>query len=90
MTRSVFGPRYARLREILVDARRKTGLTQIDVAARLRRPQSFVSKVESGERRLDVVELIQYAEAVGADPAELVRDVARTKDSASKGTRRRP
>lgn len=80
MTRSVFGASYARLREILVAARRKSGLTQVDVAAKLHRPQSFVSKVESGERRLDVVELIQFAEAVGANPSQMVEDVARVRD----------
>ncbi len=88
MTRSVFGARYARLRELLVDARRKSGLTQVDVAASLRRPQSFVSKVESGERRLDVVELIQYAEAIGADAPEIVREVGRTKDRTRSSPRR--
>jgi transcriptional regulator with XRE-family HTH domain len=47
----------ARLRE----ARTEAKLTQAQVAARLRRPQSFVSKCESGERRVDVVELLEFA-----------------------------
>jgi ribosome-binding protein aMBF1 (putative translation factor) len=46
---------------ILREARRTTGLTQMEVAAKLRRPQSFVSKSESGERRVDVVELMEFA-----------------------------
>ncbi|HEX7550759.1 MAG TPA: helix-turn-helix transcriptional regulator [Candidatus Methylomirabilis sp.] len=45
----------------LREARLAAGLTQIDVAAKLRRPQSFVSKCESGERRVDVVELTEFA-----------------------------
>jgi transcriptional regulator with XRE-family HTH domain len=46
-----------RLRQARIDA----GLTQADAAARLKRPQSFVSKCESGERRVDVVELAKLA-----------------------------
>jgi transcriptional regulator with XRE-family HTH domain len=88
MTGSVFGARYARLRQVLVDARRRFGLTQVELAAKLGRPQSFVSKVKSGERRIDVVELLQYAEAVGADPAEVVREVVRVADAkAGRGAR---
>lgn len=54
---SVRSQRYQRLLERLVRARTEAGLTQTDVARTLKRPQSWVSKVESGERRLDVVEL---------------------------------
>jgi len=46
----------------LREARRLAGLTQTEVAAQLRRPQSFVSKCESGERRVDVVELAEFAQ----------------------------
>ncbi len=45
----------------LREARLAAGLTQVDVAAKLHRPQSFVSKCESGERRVDVVELTEFA-----------------------------
>lgn len=51
------------LREIREDA----GLRQIDVATRLSQPQSFVSKYESGERRLDLLELEQVCDACGID-----------------------
>jgi len=52
-----------RLRQARIDA----GLTQAEVAAKLRRPQSFVSKCESGERRVDVVELKELAELYKKD-----------------------
>ena len=64
-----------RLRELLTEARSNAGLTQIDVAGRLGRPQSFVSKYESGERRLDVVEFLEVCTAVQADPGKVLRQV---------------
>ena len=48
-------------------------MTQHDVAKRLKRPQSFVAKYEGGERRVDVVEFLQIAEALDADPMALLR-----------------
>ncbi len=51
----------------LREARRAAGLTQAEVAAQLRRPQSFVSKCESGERRVDVVELQEFAQLYKKD-----------------------
>ena len=52
---------YRRFLERLRAARQQAGLTKTEVAARLRQPQSFVSKCESGERRVDVVELLAFA-----------------------------
>ena len=54
-------------------ARERAGLKQSEVAARLALPASYLSKVENGTRRLDVIELIQIAEAMDSDPAELIR-----------------
>ena len=48
---------------------------QADVAGRLGRPQSFVSKYESGERRLDVVEFLEVCAAIQADPVQVIRQV---------------
>lgn len=48
-------------------------MTQVELAARLRRHQSFVSKYERGERRLDVVEFCLVAEALGHDPSGLLK-----------------
>jgi len=73
MPRSRRSPRRARLQEILIEKRNAAGLTQVALAKLLRRPQSFVSKYETGERRLDVIELIEVAEALGADPAAIIR-----------------
>jgi transcriptional regulator with XRE-family HTH domain len=75
MPRSSRSPRQARLQELLASRRAAAGLSQEDVARRLRRPQSFVSKYETGERRLDVVELLEVAEAIGFDPRKLIADL---------------
>jgi DNA-binding transcriptional regulator YiaG len=58
---AAYRQRYRAFLERLQQARRDAGLTQSDVARSLRRPQSFVSKCESGERRIDVVELLEFA-----------------------------
>lgn len=72
MTRSIFSPEYVRLREVLAETRRERGLSQVALAAALDRPQSFVSKYESGERRLDFVEVLEIADMLGLDITELV------------------
>jgi transcriptional regulator with XRE-family HTH domain len=53
--------RYAQFLGKLKQARVEAGLTQVEVAQKLSRPQSFVSKIESGERRVDFVELNELA-----------------------------
>lgn len=58
----------ARLRQ----ARKAAGLRQAQVAARLGVPQSFVAKVEGGERRLDVIDFVRIAQAIEVDPATLI------------------
>jgi transcriptional regulator with XRE-family HTH domain len=57
--------RYSQFLGKLKQARAEAGLTQVEVAGRLKRPQSFVSKIESGERRVDVVELSELAKLYG-------------------------
>lgn len=59
--KSIYTLEYRGLLTRLRNARRGAGLTQAAVAARLSRPQSFVSKVETGERRIDVIELDRFA-----------------------------
>jgi transcriptional regulator with XRE-family HTH domain len=57
----------------MVKARKDAGLTQHELAKRLRRPQSFVAKYEGGERRIDVVEFVTICRAIGANPAKLLK-----------------
>jgi transcriptional regulator with XRE-family HTH domain len=58
---------------MLIESRKGAGLTQADLSQRLKRPQSFVSKYERGERRLDVVEFGNVAKALGIDPLRFLR-----------------
>ena len=67
MTKSVYTQQYRRFRALLIQARKAEGLTQVALAARLERPQSFVSKVERGERRLDVIEFLEVARVLRLD-----------------------
>lgn len=60
------------LMKALIDARHDASLTQVEVAEVLGRPQSFVSKYEQGERRLDVVEFVQVCRAIGVDPVPIL------------------
>jgi transcriptional regulator with XRE-family HTH domain len=76
LTKSVFTPTYARFRELLIEAREERGLTQAGLAERLKRPQSYGSKFERGERRLDVVEYLERANALRIDPLRLLRNLA--------------
>lgn len=69
MTKSLHTPEYVALTRVLVDARKESGLTQQDVADRLGKPQSYIAKIEGGERRLDVVEFANLANALDVDPA---------------------
>ena len=63
------------LGEILVRVREHAGLKQREVADRLGLPASYLSKIEAGTRRLDVIELVRIAEAIGIDPAEIIREL---------------
>ncbi len=67
---------YEQLLARLKSVRKTAGVTQQQLAKRLRRPQSFVSKYETGERRLDVVEYLQVTHALNADPLAIIEELA--------------
>lgn len=66
---------YVRLRTVLRDLRIEAGLTQVDVAERLKMPQSFVSKYENGERTLDMIEVFHVAKALRVPPGVVLERV---------------
>lgn len=75
MRKSNFTWAYKQLLDRLVSARKAVGLTQQQVAEKLQRPQSFVSKVENGERRIDVVELLEFSKLYRTSLPWLLQDV---------------
>jgi transcriptional regulator with XRE-family HTH domain len=71
MPKSVFTEAYASLLEILVSLRKSRGVTQLQLSRRLGKPQPFVSYIERGERRIDVIEFCAIVRALGSDPEEI-------------------
>jgi transcriptional regulator with XRE-family HTH domain len=76
--KSVFTAEYEAFLHSLIYARTEAGMTQQEVADRLNKPQSFVSKYERRERRLDVVEFVRIAKAIGIDPCRIVREIEKS------------
>jgi transcriptional regulator with XRE-family HTH domain len=79
VAKSAFTRKHEHFRRLLAEARRNAGLTQVTLAKKLGRPQSFVSKFESGERRLDVIEFLEVAHALEIDPCRIIADLDRRK-----------
>lgn len=73
MSRGLRDPAYTKLRQRLIAAREKSGLTQVELAGLVSRTQSFVSKYELGERRLDVIDFLSVCRSLKADPLELLK-----------------
>lgn len=67
MTKSVFTDAYPILLELIISARKSAGITQLELATRLNRPQPFISYIERGERRIDVIEFCVIMNALGID-----------------------
>jgi transcriptional regulator with XRE-family HTH domain len=73
MPKSVFTKRYKMFRDEIVKAREGAGLSQEQLAKRMGWDQTYVSKIERGVRRVDVVELIAICEAIGIDAAGFMK-----------------
>lgn len=80
MPKTLGDQRHDELIRFLVERRHISGMKQTELAERMRVYQSFIARLESGQRRVDVVELVKLGEVLGFDPAELVSKLARMKD----------
>lgn len=67
--KTVYSEKYAEFLRLIIQARKNSGMTQQALAQAIGRPQSFVSKYENRERRLDVVEFLMLANALHFEPA---------------------
>lgn len=72
---SVYSDEYQRVINALKKARKEKGITQTQLAEALGKPQSFIAKVESGERRLDVVEFVHLARLVEVDMSSVLNEI---------------
>jgi transcriptional regulator with XRE-family HTH domain len=70
--KSLESARHKALVDLIVQKRKAAGMTQADLAARLGEYQSFIARLESGQRRVDVVEFLDLAEALGFDPIRAI------------------
>jgi transcriptional regulator with XRE-family HTH domain len=77
MARTFASPRHDALRAFLVEKRKKAGLRQVDLAKLLHRGQDYVSYVETGQKLVDVVELMEWADAIGFDPQDAIERLAK-------------
>lgn len=75
MPKTIFGGAHPHLVEVLAEAREKSGLTQAELAKVLGKDQTFISIIERGQRRVDVLEFVALARAMGADPKRLFAEV---------------
>jgi transcriptional regulator with XRE-family HTH domain len=79
VSRTLSSPRHHALARFIRAERKNAGLTQADVAKQLRRYQSFVAAVEMGQRRIDVVELLDFATTIGFDARDAISAMLRAK-----------
>jgi transcriptional regulator with XRE-family HTH domain len=68
----------------LIRARKAAGLTQRDVAAKLGKPPSFVGKIEAIERNIGLLEFLEWCEAIGIEPTEILPEAVRDAPAHSK------
>lgn len=78
MPRSLRSKRHKRLVELLAHYRREADLKQSEVAEALGRHQPFIANIESGQRRVDIIELLELAEILQFDPHELLAELMKT------------
>lgn len=75
MPKTVFTGSHKILIDALIEARKKAGLSQVDLGNRIGRNQKFISLIESSQRRIDVIEFCYYSRAMGRDPLEILEGI---------------
>ena len=70
--KTIYSPEYDRIVAVLREIREQAGLSQAELAKRLLRPRTFVTKCELGERRIDLLEWLRFCQACQVEPAEFL------------------
>lgn len=81
MARTFASPRHDALAEFLAKKRKAAGLKQADLAKRLKRGQDYISDVETGQKVVGVVELMEWAEAIGFDARDAIKTLYKLQKS---------
>lgn len=72
--------RHRRLVELLIAERKSAGIRQAELARRVGKTQTFVARIEAGQRRIDAIELLSLCRIIGVDPIRVVRKVLKIED----------
>jgi transcriptional regulator with XRE-family HTH domain len=75
MPRTLRTPRHEALRELLIQKRKEAGITQEGLTQLLDTYRTYVTYIERGQRRVDVIEFLELADALGFDPAEAIKHI---------------
>jgi ribosome-binding protein aMBF1 (putative translation factor) len=67
--------KHLQFQRLLIQAREEAGLSQQELADRLGRHQTYVSKCERGERRMDVIEFLEVMKAIGSNPVRFIKQL---------------
>jgi predicted transcriptional regulator len=70
--KSIYSKQHTALRDFWIDRRKELGLSQAELAKKINVVQSLIGKIETGDRRLDIVEIIDYAKALEVDPHTVI------------------
>ena len=84
VTKSVFSKQYALFLSLLISLREEKGFSQRALSKKLKKVQTYVSKYERGERRLDVIEFLEIIKALDADPHKIIRELETASESSDK------
>jgi transcriptional regulator with XRE-family HTH domain len=75
MKKTIHNSEYGKLISLLIELRKHNDITQIELAKKINKPQSFVSKYETGERRIDVIEFLEISKAIKANPIKIIKRI---------------
>jgi transcriptional regulator with XRE-family HTH domain len=79
--KSAFSPQYLDIIERLIDRRRELGMTQVELGAAYGEDQSFISRIERRQRRIDVYEFVRFCRALRIKPSSILDDIPEETDS---------